>query len=429
MSSFLSPSALTQEALFVVVVVLVVILIRVLGQLSAMQRTITQVQTTGREAQDAARQVQTSTAGYFQQIQATQASTQTAVTMTHQETLRSVQNLQQLQQASQSLMNDLKTQHGTAQTIFADWQQASQALFADWRKDTIVLRQALQTTSQQGTWGEQELRRVVELAGMQKHCDFKAPVVLPNGQKPDMVIYLHDQRHIVVDAKAPSQMYLNAVQCEDDKARAVLLKNYAQRIREMVIELSGREYWKQFQPGPALVVLFLPNEAMLRMAFEYDSHLFDLAAEKGVLLASPMILIALLKAMAYGWSQHDRAHNVEHIIAVSRELHKELVSWLTQWQQVKKAIQKTATEFDHATRDYQNRVLPLITKLGQFDSTWLMQEKAFDLQPIHAPRVEGLPPLEPEKADAREAETLNGEESSDVELTDEQDDADQGVAD
>jgi DNA recombination protein RmuC len=321
-------------------------------------------------------------------LQTSQASTQAMVTTTKEETLHSVQGLENLQRDAQTLMHEIKTQQSTAQTFFTDWHSSSQALFQGWQKDTTELRRALQTTYQQGTWGEQELRRVVELAGMVPHCDFDVQHRFPNGQKPDMVIYLHDDRSIIVDAKAHSQVYLEAVRCEDERAQAVLLKGYARRVRDSILELSGREYWKNIPSAPAMVIVFMPNEAMLRVAFDYDPTLFDLAAEKNVLLASPMILIALLKAIAHGWSQEDRARNVQRIIETSKTLQKELETWLGQWHQLKKAIQRTSDEFDRVVSGYQTRVLPLINGLGMIDSTLLVKEKAFDLQPFNESLLE-----------------------------------------
>ena len=399
---FLTPETLGLAGTFILLIILgFVVCLLFLRRFSTLQQTILSLQTAQGEAQNTTRQLQSSTDTHLQQLQAAQtatqaaveariqqlqtvqASTQATVTATQQETLRSVQDLRNLQQTAQTLMQEIKTQQSTSQTFFTDWQSTSQSLFTDWQKDTIELRRALQTTYQQGTWGEQELRRVVELAGMVPHCDFDVQLKLPNGQKPDMIIYLHDNRSIIVDAKAPSQAYLDAVRCEDEKARGVLLKAYVRRIRDIVLELSGKEYWKQIPSGPELVVVFMPNEAMLRVAFDCDPGLFDLASEKKVLLASPMTLIALLKAIAHGWSQEDRAQNVQRIIDQSRELHKELETWFNEWQQLKKAIQKTSIQFDQVARGYQTRILPLINRLGMLDSTLLVKEKAFDLLPLN----------------------------------------------
>jgi len=197
-----------------------------------------------------------------------------------------------------------------------------------------------------------------------------------------MIIYLHNNRSIIVDAKSHSQAYLDAARCEDENARKALLKTYVRSVRDSIFGLSGREYWKQIPSSPALVIIFMPNEAMLRVAFDSDPGLFDLAAEKNVLLASPMTLIALLKAIAHGWSQEDRARNVQRIIDQSKELQKELETWFGQWQQLKQTISKTWTEFDRVASRYQTHVLPLIHGFSKLDSTLVMKEKVLDLQPL-----------------------------------------------
>lgn len=372
-------------------------------RLSTLQQTILSLQTAQSEAHKTTHQLQASTEAHIQQLQAAQTTTQSTVeariqqlqtatqatvTATQQETLRSVQDLRNFQQTSQALMHEIKAQQSTSQAVFTDWQSTSQTLFADWQKDTTELRRALQTTHQQGTWGELELKRIIDFAGMFPHCDYDVQYRFPNGQRPDMIIRLHNNRSIVVDAKAPSQLYLKAVSCEEDKARAVLLKTYAGNIRDRMLELGGREYWKQIPSSPDLVVLFLPNEAMFRAALEYDLGLLDLAAEKNVLLASPVTLIALLKAIAHGWSQEDRARNVQRVIDQSKTLQKELETWFGQWHQLKKAIQRTSDEFDRVVNRYQTRVLPLINGLGMIDSTLLVKEKAFDLQPFNESLLE-----------------------------------------
>lgn len=294
------------------------------------------------------------------QMQLAQASTQTAVEVTRQETQRSVQNLE--------------VQYQTVQ-----------ALMTTWQKDTAQLSRALRTTYQQGLWGEHELERIIELAGMVDHCDYERQVRFPNGQRPDLIIRMHNNRSIIVDSKAPSQIYLEAMSAPDETARVAKLKTYARKVREIMNELARKEYWKQLQPTLTLVILFLPNEAMFRAALEYDLGLLDMAAEKGVLLASPVTLIALLKAIAYGWSQEDRAQHVQQIVDLSKELQKELETWLSQWQDLKKAIQSTSSQFSQVTERYNNHILPRIKELSTLDSTLLIKEKAFELKPLDNP--------------------------------------------
>jgi DNA recombination protein RmuC len=342
-----------------------------LRRFKQMQYIIARLDTTQRSTQETVHQHHTSTQEQIQEVRLTQAATKATVEATHQETQRFVHDLQTLQHASHTLMHEIKTPHSHSQTLMTDWQ-----------KETTQLSRALRTTYQQGIWGEQELERVVEFAGMQRYCDFDVQLPLPNGQKPDLLIHLHNHRTIAVDAKAPSQAYLDAMNCEDEAVRATKLKMYARNVREIMNDLAKKAYWKQLQPGLELVILFIPNEAMFRAALQYDFGLLDLANEKHVLLASPVTLIALLKAIAYGWSQEERAQHVQQIVDHSKELHKELEGWLRQWQTLKKAIQTTSTEFNRVANRYETQILPLIHALGALDSTLQIKEKAFELKPL-----------------------------------------------
>lgn len=338
----------------------------------------------------------------LRQLQLAQASTQATVAATQQETLRLAQELSTQHQATQVLMQEVKTLHSTSQTIMMSWQ-----------KDTSQLSQALRTTYQQGIWGEQELLRVVELAGMVQHCDFESQLLLPSGQKPDLIIHLHNNRSIAVDAKAPSQAYLEAMRCEEEATRISKLKAYARAVRETMNDLAKRDYWKQLQPAPELVILFLPNEAMFRAALEYDFRLLELASEKNILLASPVTLIALLKAIAYGWSQEYRAQHVQQIVDRSQQFYRELDQWLRQWQQLKKALQTASTEFNKVAAGYEARILPVIKELNALDDTLPLKEKTLELKPLA-----GFPHHPPEAGEAKQPQKEQGNSFWQNKLTD-----------
>lgn len=316
-------------------------------------------------------QLHTSTQEQIQQLQTAQAATQGTVTTTQQETRHFMQDQQALQRHSQNLMHEIKTQ-----------QSSTQAVMAEWKKDTTQLSRALRTTYQQGIWGEHELKRVVEFAGMREHCDFDLQHKFPNRQQPDMLIYLHNNRTIAVDSKAPSQAYVNAMDSEDETTRTARLKDYARNVRDIMSQLAKKEYWKQIEPPLALVILFIPNEAMFRAALEHDTELLNLATEKSVLLASPVTLIALLKALSYGWSQEERAQHVQQIVDQSKDLHKELEAWLRQWQPLRKAIHNVTIEYNQVTNHYQTHILPHLQALSTLDSTLHIKDKAFDLKPL-----------------------------------------------
>ncbi len=303
--------------------------------------------------------------------------------------LKTMQNQIVLLQATQTTLShaqeEMKDRQSSLPSLLVEvktLQTSSQELMKDWRKDTEQLGRALRTSYQQGTWGERELRQIVLLAGMMEHCDFDVKPPLPGGKIPDLVIHMPHGRSIAVDAKAPTQVYVDAMKCEDEKTQKVKLEAYAHRVKQIMQELAKKEYWKGLQPSPDLVILFLPNEAMFRAALEYDFTLLDTAVQKNILLASPMSLIALLKVIEYGWSQEQRAQNVQHVVDRSKDLQKELEMWLGQWQQLRNALNTTVTEFNRVTASYEDTILPLVKELGSFDGKLTNKEKIFEIKPI-----------------------------------------------
>lgn len=171
------------------------------------------------------------------------------------------------------------------------------------KHETANLVTALRAPSVRGRWGEMQLRRVVETAGMLRHCDFSEQVSVysPDGvQRPDLIVHLPGGKHIVVDAKVPLQAYLEAAEAADDTLRTSKLTDHARRLRAHIDALAAKAYWEQVQPSPDVVVLFVPGEAFLAAAWEHDAGLFEYAAARRVLPASPTTLIALLQA---SWRQ------------------------------------------------------------------------------------------------------------------------------
>lgn len=378
LTSFLTPAMLAQVQAGASIVLLLIVFVGFLlftRRLNGLQQTITAQGTKQDERQKAMQELieknHKSSEDQIRDLRLAQVSTTETVSTTRQNMQDLAQDLTTLQRDAQNLMRELKTQHSS-----------TQAFMAEWKKDTDQLSRALRNNYQQGIWGEHELERVVELAGMQRHCDFEIKKTLPNGQTPDMLIHLPNHRTIVIDSKAPSQVYTNAMNIEDDALRAEKLKEYAHRVKDMMYQLAKKEYWKPFQPGLALVILFIPNEAMFRAALQQDLNLLELAHEKKILLASPVTLIALLKALAYGWSQEDRAQHVQQIVDRSKELHKELETWLPQWQSLRAAINKTSIEFNRVAKRYETHILPLLQALGALDSTLVIKDKTFELQPL-----------------------------------------------
>jgi RmuC family len=253
-----------------------------------------------------------------------------------------------------------------------DLLDVTQTMLAQAQQETATLRQALTRTSGQGQWGEMQLERIVELAGMQQHRDFELQFTLPGGkssQRPDLVVKLPNGRMIVVDVKAPVDAYFEANAALDDDTRIARLQTYAKNVRDNMGKLANKEYWKLVEPSPTWVVLLIPNEGMFRAALEHDPTLLDTAMQRHVLLASPITLLALLKAMAYGWQQEKRAGNVQQIIEHSQDLHTELRNFVTEWKKLRGELRGTTSAFDRCTTIYQHSIFPVVQLICELDGT------------------------------------------------------------
>ncbi len=207
------------------------------------------------------------------------------------------------------------------------------------QETTIALIQALKAPTVRGRWGELQLRRVVEIAGMVKHVDFCEQPALENG-RPDMIAHLPNAGILAIDSKAPLKFYLEAMEATDDDVRRIKLEQHARAMRKRVKDLGQKQYWDQFDRAPDFVVMFVPNEACLGAAYEHDPGLLEYAFERRVLISSPVNLLALLKTVAYGWQQHEVAANAVSIAQVGRELYRRIERFVAQLADVGKHLDK-----------------------------------------------------------------------------------------
>lgn len=228
------------------------------------------------------------------------------------------------------------------------------------RLETQNLVQALRRPEVRGQWGELTLKRIAELAGMVNHCDFYEQMQSENEDsrmRPDMVVRMPDQRELIVDAKTPLDSYLNAMQASDENVRDAALKNHARNVRERMKELSSKAYWNQFKNSPDFVVLFIPGEQFLAAALEIDPQLLEDALQNKVILATPTSIVALLRAVAFGWRQLSVAKNAEKIRELGEDLYHRLATFAEHLQKLGKHLDASVEQFNKATGSLDRQVL------------------------------------------------------------------------
>ncbi|RZI45971.1 DNA recombination protein RmuC [Candidatus Finniella inopinata] len=236
------------------------------------------------------------------------------------------------------------------------------------RSETANLVKALRTPTTRGQWGEIQLRRVVEMAGMISHCDFIEQAQGDEGRlRPDMVINLPGGRKIIVDAKTPLSAYLESIEANDDHQRRGFLDDHARQVRTHIRSLSQRAYWEQFQPTPDFVVMFLPGEAFFSAALEKDPSLIEAGVQERVILATPTTLIALLRAVSFGWRQENIAENARSISELGRELYKRLSDMNESLGRLGRHIRQVVDSYNQTIGTVERRVLVSARKLNELD--------------------------------------------------------------
>ncbi len=255
------------------------------------------------------------------------------------------------------------------------------------KKETGNLVTALRKPHVRGRWGEIQLKRVVELAGMQEYCDFELQQTVTNEKdlrlRPDMIIKLPSGRHIVVDSKVPLDSYLDALSESDPAAQEAKLKHHSAQVKARIDELRKKEYWNQFDHTPDFVVLFLPGENLFSSALDYEPGLIELGVENKVLIATPTTLIALLKAVAYGWKQQTLEENANRIAILGSELFERISTMTDHFNGLGKELNSAVKKYNDTLSSMETRVLSSARKFKDLGVGSAKDKELPDLESVN----------------------------------------------
>jgi len=267
------------------------------------------------------------------------------------------QNLQQME----------KSRHGAYKELSQQVQQMAQ----DQRmlqQETRNLVQALRRPEGRGRWGEMQLKRVAELAGMIEHCDFyeQSSVEGEGGKlRPDMLVKLPGERNIIVDAKTPVDAFINAVQSEEQDPREQYMQQHVRQIEHQAQQLAKKEYWAQFEHTPDFVVMFIPGESFLHAAAQRKPDLMENAMNRGVVIATPTTLISLLKVVALGWREERIAESAKHISDLGQELHERIATVTGHVEKLGKSLDQATSHYNKFVGSFESRVLSSARKFKE----------------------------------------------------------------
>jgi DNA recombination protein RmuC len=292
-------------------------------------------------------------------------------------------------------IREMETTRVAAYTSLSDHLKNLAAAQTGLERETSKLAGALRASSVRGRWGEIQLQRVVEMAGMVAYCDFavQATVETEDGrQRPDLVIRLPNAKNIVIDAKAPLDAYLEAIDALDEDGRKNKLRDHARQIRNHLTRLSMKSYWAQFESAPEFVILFLPGENFFSAALEQDAGLIEYGVEQRVIVATPTTLIALLRAVAYGWRQAQVEENAKQISELGKSLHERLRAFAGHLAALGKNLGQSVDFYNKAVGSLEMRVLPAARRFQELGAAGGDEIETLELLDKIARGVEGGEP-------------------------------------
>src|SRR4051794_4165489 len=274
-------------------------------------------------------------------------------------------NLERLGDEVARIDRDRRTTHGQVRQMF----ESMSAEVGRLRDQTGTLVSALKRPQVRGAWGEMQLRNCVAAANMTEHVDFVSQVSVSGSDgsrlRPDLLVHLPAERDVVVDAKVPMDAYLRALDATDEAEQQELLQQHGRQARQHIDALASKSYHAQFESSPEFVVMFIPNDGVYCAALEADPTLLEHGAAKGVLIATPTTLIALLHATYYGWRQERIAESAREIAAAGRELHKRLATFLEPYAKLGRQLNSAVNAYNQGAGSLDARVLPQLRRLEE----------------------------------------------------------------